>query len=56
MPYEPIDNASDVDEFEAVEPEFMDCPNCDGCGWANNGIIAFRCRRCRGTGEIVKEG
>ncbi len=57
MPYEPLDNDSDVDEFdvekiEKMEVELEDCPHCKGIGSIYNGIIYCWCPKCAGTGEV----
>ena len=60
MTYEPLDNDSDIDDFdvekiEQMEVELVPCPHCEGSGILFNGIIYWRCPKCSGTGEIVKE-
>ena len=58
--YEPIDNDSDIDDFdvakiEQTQVEFKTCPHCAGEGMRNNGIYTFNCPVCHGTGEVIKE-
>ena len=44
-----------ISEIEAVQVEFVECPECYGSGDINNGVVYFRCKRCFGTGMIEKE-
>jgi len=60
MTYSPIDNDSDIDDFdvekiEQMEVEFEECPRCKGIGSIYNGIIYCWCPKCSGSGEIEKE-
>ena len=55
--YNPIDNDSDVDDFdvekiEQMEVELTPCPHCKGDAVIFNGIIFVRCPKCEGTGEV----
>ena len=46
----------DVEKIEQMEVELGPCPACQGSGILFNGIIYWRCPKCSGTGEAVKEG
>jgi hypothetical protein len=54
------DDALDFDpaKIEQMEVEFDICPHCGGEGIRNNGLYAFNCPVCFGTGaiEVKKEG
>ena len=57
MTYTPLDNDSDIDDFdiakiEQMEVELIPCPACEGSGILFNGIIYWRCPKCEGTGEV----
>ena len=43
-------------EIEAMQVEFVECPNCKGVGQLEAGPFIFRCNRCFGTGCVEKEG
>jgi len=33
--------------------EFIECDNCDGCGWYEGGqFIQTTCEKCKGTGQV----
>lgn len=60
MPYTPLDNDNDIDNFdtakiEQMEVEFETCPHCKGIGSIQNGIIYCWCPICAGTGEVEKK-